>query len=191
MNSTRKMMKKLITKETQKMSFDALAGHYQRTLNPTYLATAFENLFEMIYVLKSKYRNITEDEASSCAVEQLDICLRNFNFTNKFSTYFYLCYENKLIDKNNLVINRNRVNENSIKINSITSHYSDYTNKTFELINSIKTSDLQLNEKKYLILLLIGFNRKEISKILKLKIITIDKMRKRMQKPQVYNLLKQ
>lgn len=96
MLETLKMMSKMVTKELKATSDFELIKEYQLTFNPAILATLFKRHFGQINIICDHFSYFTSEDKASICLEKLDQCMINFNFKNKFLTYFHTCLYNEL-----------------------------------------------------------------------------------------------
>jgi len=95
MEQTKKMLDKLITEESKKMTLEQLAEAYQKELNPIYFATIFNKMYNLIINLSNHYYGLNKDDIASFALEKLDYSLRTYDGVHKFSTWYTTILKNK------------------------------------------------------------------------------------------------
>jgi hypothetical protein len=182
MRETLKMMKGIITgkeKETEEID---LIKEYQTSLSSNILAYFFINNFGMIDSISQLYSKIDEQDRASFCLQELDKCLKSYNLksNNKFTTYFYSCYKNRLrmefeqINKHKRKIQYFYLEEYDVKKCEEYSYIDDIELEE-EIEDTLDDWNLNDKEKKLCKLLNSGYKTKEIAKIFKLKPASIYK----------------
>lgn len=167
MYQTRQMMEKLITPETRQMTLNELAWNYQKKKNPIYFATAFYRVYNLLKQFRYDYEALTEQDFVSIALEKLEQCLTKFDGIGKFSSYFMFCLAKKTNTVSNLCSNKQRKTENYCEDMSLYEiAYTNDNQNLFELTQDLSQLALTVTQKNYLDLLLCGYNKTQIAKIL-------------------------
>lgn len=174
MKQTLEAMKSLTNPTNKKLSHEEIAGYYQKTKNPIYLAESFVKLHPLIFKISSKYFGLTSADIASFSLEQLDICLLSFDAEAgcKFITYFYTYLNNKFrMETEALAYLMRKANNSpeyidaneSFDLPIIENEYSSIE-LLIDIMNSNKLSKI---EKQYCKLVMLGYTGSDISRIMK------------------------
>ena len=160
------MMKNIVTVKEKELSEIELISEYQKTLSGNILAYMYVSNFGAILTIANNYPQFDDADKASFCLQELDKCLRNFdlNSNNKFITYFFVCYKNRLRGELSLLLTQKRRLNLNFKSEPEENLVSD-NNIAFNDIDMI-LSEYNLNEKekKHCKLLNAGYTIKEISK---------------------------
>lgn len=174
MDSTLKLLKPFITEEYQDMRLDTLAYLYQDNADPRILATSYEKIYKLAIVVSNDFWGLNDDDLASWCLEKLDYCLRTFNSSSKFTTYFSTVFRNKLREETE------RLNYQKRKciLESINDLIDIGIEDTYNLIGSLLPDNLTDKEYQYCILASEGYDNATIAEILDVSRMTISNIRK-------------
>ena len=180
MYQTFKMMKSILTGKEKERSEQELINEYREKLSPNILSYFYCNNTGLIYSISRLYPILDNEDKASFCLQELDNCLRNYNnqFSAKFTTYFTVCYKNRLLSESEkLLTNKRKSLLNYTNIDDMVDNV-DLSIEDIELYDNdilLETYNLSEQEKKQCKLLNMGYTIKEIAKILKTAEITIYK----------------
>ncbi len=174
----------LIIKETRVMSLEQIAEAYRESLNPSFLALAFEKTFKLIINISNHYYGLTQDDIASFSLEKLDFCLQTYNDDKAaFSTYFSTNLMNKFREETQYLNTQKR------KVMFYCESYDVIVENGFDLespeqgretIDNLASYGLTEKEIVYCDLILKDFTNAEISKLLGVSVMTLSNMRKKL-----------
>ncbi len=183
MQETLRMMNLIRINKYKKVREENLSYLYKVDKNPSILAEMFSRKYLLILTIGKRFNKLNSQDLASYSLEILDYCLLNYNDKIKasFNTYFYKIFFNKCRE---LEESLNCQKRNSI-FNSIS--YDELLEKGFDISYEEDYTFLEMygindKEKKYCKLLSMSYTNKEISKMLKVSIMTLCKMRKVLRK---------
>ena len=166
MYETLRMMKSILNGKEEKISEKELIKEYQENLSPNILAYFYVSNFGLILQISKKYPLLLNEDKASFCLQELDLSLKDYNFQNKFMTYFAKRFKNKLYKESQYYLTNKRkaiVNAMEFDNNINNKSFYDLSIEDFDLICSqYKLSEL---EKKHSKLKLMGYSIKEIAKI--------------------------
>jgi hypothetical protein len=166
MYTTRKMMEKLITPQSRAMSLNELATRYQESKNPTYFATAFYKLYNLIGKIHYDVIALNEQDVVSIVLDRLEVCLTKFNGSQQFSLFFANCLYRKLEHISKLASNKQKKNEVYVdNIEIYETKYHDIDLELFELNDSIASLNFNITQQMQVGLMLQGYNKVEIAEL--------------------------
>lgn len=178
MNGTIKSMRKIVTTDDMKKSYNELVELYNSSnLFPSYLAATFLKLTKIIYDISSKYESFDEDDVYSIALDRVNYCMQHYDVDNKsgasFTTYFHSVFTSAMKTHYKYLVADMRIlntfNCDSIEYleeeYGIEVGYVDQNSDVQELMDQI---GLDEREQKLCKLLMSGYNQVEISRIFEL-----------------------
>ena len=176
MEETLKMMKSIIIGGLEQITEKELIIQYKETKNPSVLAYFYVQHFGAIKTIANNYMLLSSEDKASFCLQELDKALLNFNTenNNQFLSYFYICYKNRLRTELESEMTYKR------RIQYVAGEYDEeYQGNTNEI--SLQDEDyilsqynLTTDEKRQCRLLNMGYNFKEIAKILGFTPLTIS-----------------
>ena len=187
MNNTLKTLSTIITEEYQQNNLEQLADAYKKDLNPSILASAFSKCFDLINYVSSQYFGLTSEDIASFSLEVLDFCLQNYVADScVFTTYFTAILKNRFRQETqSLSTHKRKIAMYSDSLDGLMDEGFDVTNDDDSYLNSKDALMTDLNslglrdiEKNYCELVAIGYTNSEISKILKVSVMTLSNLRK-------------
>lgn len=166
MQNTLKMMKKIITEESKKLTLEQLSEEYQKTLNPVFLAASFEKSFGLIIKISKKFKVLNDNDIASFSLEELDKCLQLWDKSKGtgFITFFGFVLHNRFReelkflnkDKRKIIFHVDLLRDDFDKI---------YNEDYFD----IKDYSLDEKEIKYCLYKLEGYSSREIANMMNVK----------------------
>lgn len=187
MNNTLNTLSTIITQEFHKYNLEQLADAYKKDLNPSILASAFSKCFDLINHTAAQYFGLTSEDIASFSLEVLDFCLQNFVAdTCVFTTYYTTVLKNRFRQETQaLSTHKRKVAMYSDSLDGLMDEGFDisdsgdnYLNSRDALMTDLNTLNLREIEKNYCELVAIGYTNSEISKILKVSVMTLSNIRK-------------
>lgn len=185
MENTLKLMKTINVEPFNKMSLQELAATYTDGTNPSVLASAFCQTYNMIHKVSSFYFGLDTQDIASYALETLDFCLQTFEGQGAFTTYFYIVLRNRFrTETESLSTNKRRVIFNkesldlSLELGIDPTHTQDDYFK--ESLPDCISGKVTKKEEDYCKLLLYGYKNSEIANILNVSQMTLCNYRKAM-----------
>ena len=172
------LFKPLVTKQYSEMSLEELACEYQKSDKSSILATAYCKIFKLAIIINNEYFGLEEEDTASWCLEKLDMCLRTYKASNKFSTYFSTVYRNKLREETER-LNYKKRKSILVSINEIV---EEGVNDVYDLIDVLIPKDLTVNEREYCMLASEGYDNAFIAEIMHVSRMTICNIRKSLRK---------
>lgn len=168
MNSTRTMLAAILSSDLrqklEKLTLEELSVEYQYTMDPPYLAMAFDKVFMLIRRVSGKYITIEDSEVASIALICLDKCLQLFDPSqnNKFTSFYVRCLENEF--KRKIISDNNEKRIANLDTQQVDDKLIGKFDVDQELYQLIPNGFLSSREFKICELLVDGFNLTEIAK---------------------------
>lgn len=187
MNNTLQTLSTIITEEFQHNNLEQLADAYKKDLNPSIIASAFSKCFDLINHVASQYFGLTSEDIASFSLEVLDFCLQNYvPGTCVFTTYYTTVLKNRFRQETqSLSTHKRKASMYSDSLDGLMEEGFDvanddesYLNSKDALMTDLNTLNLRDIEKNYCELVATGYTNKEISKILKVSVMTLSNLRK-------------
>lgn len=187
MNNTLKTLSTIITEEYQHNTLEQLAEAYTKELNPSILASAFSKCFDLINYVSSQYFGLTSEDIASFSLEVLDFCLQNYVADNcVFTTYYTTVLKNRFRQETQaLSTHKRKIAMYSDSLDGLMDEGFDiandedsYLTSKDALMTDLNTLNLREIEKNYCELVATGYTNSEISKILKVSVMTLSNLRK-------------
>jgi len=174
MYETKKLLNSFVDTKLLELSLENLAIEYQKTPTTNILATAFNKVYNLAIQVENKYWGLNDDDLASWCLEKLDYCLKTFNGDNKFSTYFYIVFSNKLREETE---NINAKKRKGILV-SINELINTGVEDTYNFIELLLPTNLTDKEYKYCLLVSDGYDKKDIAEKLNVSRMTICNIEK-------------
>ena len=187
MNNTLKTLSTIITEEFQHNNLEQLADAYKKDLNPSILASAFSKCFDLINYTAAQYFGLNSEDIASFSLEVLDFCLQNY-VAGKcvFTTYYTTVLQNRFRQATQALSPQKRkvalysdsldgLVESGFDVSDGSGSYLDSKDALMENLKSLNLRELERN---YCELIATGYTNNEISKILKVSVMTLSNLRK-------------
>jgi DNA-directed RNA polymerase specialized sigma24 family protein len=187
MNNTLKTLSTIIIEAHQQYSLEQLADAYKKDLNPSILASAFSKCFDLTNYVSAQYFGLNSEDIASFSLEVLDLCLQNFTPDNcAFTTYYTTVLKNRFRTETQALSTQKRkvaIYSDSLDVLmedgfDVSDTVDTYLESRDALMENLKSCNLRELEKDYCNLLAVGYNNSEISKILKVSVMTLSNLRK-------------
>ena len=156
------------------LPLENLAILYQQSPKVEIFSTAFNKIFNLAITIKDKYFGLNDDDVASWCLEKLDYCLKTYKEGNKFSTYFYTVFSNKLREETE---NLNAKKRKSILV-SINEVLNIGIEDTYNLLMVDLPKGLTMREYEYCKLASEGFDKNYIAEQLDVSRMTICNIEK-------------
>lgn len=185
MLETLKTLSNLIVESDRSKTLEQIALEYQRDLNPSLLATAFEKTYKLTLSISTNYYGLTQDDIASYSLEKLDQCLQTYRKDQaSFTTYYTIMIGNKFREETQALTTQKRkamfysdsyevMLENGFDLIGPSEEHLD-------LIETLRTFDLSSREFEYCKMILEEYSNSEISGILGVSVMTLSNMRKKL-----------
>lgn len=187
MNNTLQTLSTIITEEYNQMNLEQLADAYTKELNPSILASAFSKCFDLINYTASQYFGLTSEDIASYSLEVLDFCLQSY-IADKcvFTTYYTTVLKNRFRQETQALSTQKRkvaiysdsldgLMEAGFDVADAADSYLDSKDALMENLSSLNLREIERN---YCELVATGYTNSEISKILKVSVMTLSNLRK-------------
>ena len=174
MYETKKLLNTFVDSTLMNKSLEELSIMYQETNDTHILATCFHKTFNLSLSIIDKYWGLNDDDIASWCLEKLEYCLRTYNGENKFSTYYYIVFSNKLREETE---NLNAKKRKGILV-SINELINNGVEDTYNVIEMLLPKTLTDKEFKYCLLISDGWDRKDIAEKLNVSRMTISNIEK-------------
>lgn len=157
-----------------KLSLEELALMYQEQQNIEVFSTAFYKVYNLAYQVKENYWGLNDDDVASWCLEKLDYCLKTYNGENKFSTYFYKVFSNKLREETESLNAKKR----KCILVSINELLNVGLEDTYNLLECILPDTLTQREKEVCLMKSQGYENKDCAEKLHVSKMTICNIEK-------------
>lgn len=174
MNNTLKLLAPLADLKLSNESLETLALMYQQKAETVILATCFLKVFSLIHKLSNNYWGLTSEDIASWSLEKLDMCLKNYNSENSFSTYYYVVLKNKFREETEKL----NYKKNKCILCSINELVEMGIEDTYNFIEMILPTNLTEKEFIYCELASQGYDNAYIADFLQVSKMTISNIRK-------------
>lgn len=174
MLKTLALLKPFVTEELGRCSLNDLALQYQAQPDPRILATAYNKIYKLATVVKNQYWGLNEDDVASFCLEELDKCLRSYNGSSQFTTYFCTVFRNKLRTETESLNYKKR----KCILESINDLINIGVEDTYNLIELLLPNTLTDKEYKLCMLESEGYSSRECAEIIGCSVMTISNMKK-------------
>lgn len=174
MYDTLKLLNPLVDIDLQKLPLETLAKMYQANSDARILATAYSNIYKLAILINEDYWGLDKTDYASFCLEKLDFCLRTFNQSNKFTTYFSVVYRNKLREETEKLNYKKR----KCLLQSINDIVETGVEDTYNLLELILPPNLTNKERVVCIMKSEGYENKDCAKELNVSKMTISNIEK-------------
>lgn len=182
MDSTLKMMRHLITEETNKLTLEEIAEEYQEEKQPELLASAYSKVFRLVIAASNNYYGLAETDIASYTLEKLDESLQTYNGGAKFSTYFRTVMSNKFREETQaLNTHKRKVIFHSNSYDTMVENGYDIAQET-EIKIELEGYGLSEREKKYCMYMMAQETNQEAAEHLGVSTMALTKMRRRLRR---------
>lgn len=177
MYQTKQFLSDCVSPIYMTMTLEELSFKYQETPSMNILATAFYKVYNLAIQISNNYYGINDEDLASYCLEKLDYCLKTYKSGNKFATYFYRVYANKLREETE---NLNCKKRKGVLV-SINEIIDIGLEDTYNLLSMTLPKNLTDKERKFCMLASEGFDNNDIAKELKVSKTTVYKIIKSLQ----------
>lgn len=177
MYQTKQFLKDCVSTSYMTLTLEELSEMYQSEPSMSILATAFYKVYNLAIQISTKYYGINDDDLASYCLEKLDYCLKTYKKGNKFATYFYHVYANKLREETE---NLNCKKRKGVLV-SINEIIDIGLEDTYNLLAISLPKNLTERERQFCMLASEGFDNNDIAKELKVSKTTVYKTIKSLQ----------
>lgn len=174
MYRTKEFLKSSVSTSYMTLTLEEIASKYQIQPDIALFSTAFYKVFNLCIDIQQKYWGLNEDDVASWCLEKLDYCLKTYKTGNKFSTYFYKVFFNKLREETE-ALNYKKRKGVLVSINELLNTGIEDTYNFLELLLPKGLTD---KEYKYCLLASDGYDKKYIADELQVSRMTICNIEK-------------
>jgi RNA polymerase sigma factor (sigma-70 family) len=174
MEKTRRLFNPFVDNELLGESLNELAFKYQEMPTTVILATSFEKTFKLAQLIQNQYYGLNEEDVVSWYLEKLDLCLKTYDGTAQFQTYFAKVFRNKLREETE----KQNYKKRKCILESINDIMEIGLEDTYNVIDMLLPKDLTSKEHDYCILASQGYDNAYIAQQLDVSRMTISNIRK-------------
>ena len=174
MYRTKEFLKSSVSTDYISLTLEEIASKYQIKQDIELFSTAFYKIFNLAVEIQNKYWGLNDDDVASWCLEKLDYCLKTYKEGNKFTTYFYKVFSNKLREETES-LNYKKRKGILVSINEL---LNSSVEDTYNVIEMILPTNLTDKEFKYCILASDGYDKSYIANKLEVSRMTICNIEK-------------